>query len=164
MDKYLVKKAEIDDMEARAKEHFLNPNALRASKSLGDLTGLAGFGFHIVEVAPGKNSTEFHVHSHEEECVYILSGRGLAFVGDEEHEVGAGDFIGYRAGGKAHSLTNTGDETLKYIVVGQRRDFDICDYPNLNKRLYRQRDTPSQLVDFENIETLGGPVINPATD
>ncbi len=158
MEKYLVKKAEIDGMEASAKKHFLNPNGQRASKSLGDLTGLTGFGFHIVEVAPGKDSTEFHVHSHEDECAYILSGRGLAFIGDEEHEVAAGDFIGYRTGGKAHNLTNIGDEMLKYIVVGQRCDFDICDYPHKNKRIYSSKDGAWDLVDLENIETSPGPI------
>ncbi|MEH6629363.1 MAG: cupin domain-containing protein [Halopseudomonas aestusnigri] len=158
MDKYLIKKAEIDGMEARTADHFLNPNAQRTGKSLGDLTGLTGFGFHIVEVAPGKDSTEFHVHSHEEECLYILSGRGLAFIGDEKHEVSSGDFIGYRTGGKAHSLTNIGDEALKYIVVGQRCDFDICDYPKLNKRIYCTKEPAFDLVDIADIEVIAGNV------
>ncbi|WP_419903374.1 cupin domain-containing protein [Kiloniella sp.] len=158
MDKYLLTKTEIDAMEGTDKVHFLNPNAQRSNKSLGDLTGLRGFGFHIIEVEPGRESTECHVHYQEDECVYILEGRGLAFIGGEEHEVSAGDFIGYRAGGKAHSLTNTGDETLKCIVVGQRLDFDIGDYPNQNKRIYRTKDRAWDLVDIDDIKVIGGNV------
>jgi uncharacterized cupin superfamily protein len=66
MDKYLVTKEEIDDYEGLSKTHFLNDNAKRVNKSLGDLTGLTGFGFHIIEIEPGRESTEFHKHYHED--------------------------------------------------------------------------------------------------
>jgi len=69
-DKYLLKATEIAKLEATAKTHFLNENAKRLNKSLGDLTGLTGLGFHIIEVAPGHESTEFHKHHHEDECTY----------------------------------------------------------------------------------------------
>ena len=39
MDKYLITKEEIDDYEGLSKTHFLNDNAKRVNKSLGDLTG-----------------------------------------------------------------------------------------------------------------------------
>ena len=42
-------KSEIEDMEALSKAHYLNKDAVRSNKSLGDLTGLTGFGFHIVD-------------------------------------------------------------------------------------------------------------------
>ncbi|MDC2887927.1 cupin domain-containing protein [Psychrosphaera algicola] len=131
MDKYLVTKEEIDAYEGIDKTHFLNPNAKRINKSLGDLTGLSGIGFHIIEVKPGYVTTETHVHYSEEECVYVLEGNGEAIVGNEVYEIKAGDFIGYRAGGEAHNIKNTGTETLKCIVVGQRLDSDMADYPNL---------------------------------
>ena len=56
MEKYVVKKSEIENMEGLAKQHFLNPNAKRVNKSLGDLTGLQNIGFHIIEVPPGYES------------------------------------------------------------------------------------------------------------
>ncbi len=37
----------------------------------------------------------------------------------------------------AHELKNTGDETLVILVMGQRLDQDVADYPDKNKRLYR---------------------------
>ena len=81
MDKYLLTKDEIESLKGTDKTHFLNQNAKRLNKSLGDLTGLNNIGFHIIEVEPGHESTEFHVHYFEEECVYILEGTAESLIG-----------------------------------------------------------------------------------
>lgn len=151
MDRYIVTRQEIEDFDGVEKTHFLNENAQRRNKSLGDLTGLNRIGFHIIEVAPGRETTELHMHYHEEECVYILEGTAEATIGDQTVAVSAGDFIGYRAGGEAHALKNTGDSTLRCIVVGQRADHDVADYPRLQKRIYRNTGMPWNLVDLENV-------------
>jgi uncharacterized cupin superfamily protein len=151
VDKYLVTKEEIEQFEGISKTHFLNDNARRINKSLGDLTGLTGFGFHIIEIQPGYESTEFHKHYHEDECVYILEGVAEARIGNEIFSVKAGDFLGYRAGGEAHALRNNSDALLKCIVVGQRLEHDVGDYPKLNKRIYRQKNMPWNLVDIDVI-------------
>lgn len=151
MDTYLIKKQDIENLQGLEKTHFLNNKAKRINKSLGDLTGLTGFGFHIIEVEPEHYTTEMHKHYHEDECVYILSGNGQAFIGDEELSVGPGDFLGYRAGGLAHTIKNTGSETLRCIVVGQRLEHDVGDYPRLGKRIYRQKGLPWNLVDLKSI-------------
>lgn len=148
----MVTKQEIETYEGIEKTHFLNANARRQNKSLGDLTGLNKIGFHIIEIPPGKDSTELHVHYFEEECVYILAGEAEASIGDKVYSVQAGDFIGYRVGGEAHKLTNTGSSILRCIIVGQRLDHDVADYPNLNKRLFRNGGMPWNLVDIKNIE------------
>ena len=158
MDKYLITKAEIDAMPATEKQHFLNDKAVRQNKSLGDATGIDGFGFHIIEIAPGFESTEYHRHFHEDECCYVLAGTGQVIIGDETFPVGEGDFIGYRKGGLAHTMINTGETTLKCIVVGNRYDHDVGEYPKKNKRIYRNRNLPWELVDSHAIETLGGTV------
>ena len=152
MDKYVVTKEEIESYAGLDKTHFLNDNARRTNKSLGDLTGLTGFGFHIIEVAPGRESTETHRHYHEDECVYVLEGEAEAVIGDQTMTVRAGDFIGYRAGGEAHSLRNIGETVLKCIVVGARLDFDMADYTRLRKRIYRVKGKPWNLVDWDDIE------------
>lgn len=151
MDKYLVTKEEIEQLEGLSKTHFLNQNAKRVNKSLGDLTGLTGFGFHIIEVQPNHESTELHKHYYEDECVYVLEGTAEADIGGDTYAIKAGDFIGYRAGGAPHALRNTGKSLLKCIVVGQRLDHDVGDYPKLNKRLYRHKNMPWNLVDIANV-------------
>ncbi|MEX2961784.1 cupin domain-containing protein [Microbulbifer sp. TYP-18] len=151
MSEYILKKAQIVAMEGEHKVHFLNPNAVRRNKSLGDLTGISGFGFHIIELEPGRESTEYHCHRFEDECVYILQGEAQVQIGEEIHTVTAGDFIGYPAGGPPHTMRNTGRELLRCIVVGQRLDHDVADYPNKNKRIYRNRGLPWELVNHSDI-------------
>lgn len=150
---YILRAADIAAMAGLAKTHFLNPEAQRVNKSLGDATGLTGLGIHLIEVAPPHESTEIHVHYHEDEAVFILSGTAIARIGDDEHAVSAGDFIGYRKGGLAHGLRATGTETLRVLVIGQRLDHDVTDYPRLGKRLYRNAGLPWNLVDHDQIES-----------
>jgi uncharacterized cupin superfamily protein len=148
---YIVTAAEIAAMDGLAKTHFLNPKAQRINKSLGDLTGLTGFGFHIIEVEPGAETTEYHMHHFEDECVFVLSGHATAEIGEQKHTIGPGDFIGYRKGGLAHTIVNTGDEPLRCIVVGERLAQDVGDYPRQRKRIYRNAGLPWNLVDHDAI-------------
>ncbi len=150
-DTYLMKAAEIAAMDGLGKTHFLNDNAKRINKSLGDATGLTGLGIHIIEVAPGFETTEYHVHHFEDEAVYILSGTGTATIGDEDHPIGPGDFIGYRKGGLAHTIVNTGAETLRILVMGERLAHDVGDYPRKGQRIYRNAGLPWDLAPHEAI-------------
>ena len=38
-----------------------------------------------------------------------------------------------------HNLRNPFDENLVYMMGGERREFEIADFPRLNKRLIRDR-------------------------
>ncbi len=154
MSKYVVTQNEIEQMEGEKKTHFLNPNAVRTGKSLGDLTGISGFGFHLVEIKPDNESTEYHVHKFEDECVYILEGEAEVTIGTEISSVSQGDFIGYRACGLPHTMKNTGSSTLKCIVVGQRLAHDVADYPNKDKRLFRNQGQGWDLVDISDLEKI----------
>jgi len=156
MDKYIVRREEIEAMQGLEKNHFLNPAARRRNKSLGDLTGLSAIGFHLIEVQPGYASTEQHLHYQEEECLYVLEGEAQAAIGDESFTIRAGDFVGYRAGGASHKLTNTGATVLRCIVVGQRLDYDVADYTELQKRLFRVAGRAWNLVDISDIEEPEG--------
>lgn len=151
-EKYILRAVDIESMKGLHKAHFLNDNAVRVNKSLGDETGLTGFGVHIIEVEPGFDTTEFHVHHHEDECVLILEGAATARIGDETFTVSTGDFIGYRKGGLAHSLKNTGDSTLKCLVVGERLPHDVGDYPDKQKRIFRNIGLAWNLVDHKALE------------
>lgn len=150
-EKYILKKEDIEKNDGLRKTHFLNSNAQCINKCIGDIVGLTGFGFHIMEVQPGYDSTEHHFHYNEDECVYVLSGEGTATVGEEVFSVSEGDFLGYRKGGLAHSLKNTGTSVLKCIVVGQRLESDVVDYPNQEKRIFRSKGLSWKVVDFSNV-------------
>lgn len=142
---------DIARMEGVRKVHFLNPDAVRINKSLGDATGLKRLGAHMISIAPGHHSSEMHAHHQEEECIFVVSGYGTAHLGERSVRIGPGDFIGCPTDGTAHQLVNTGDVPLVCLVVGQRLPFDISDYPRLGKRLYRH-DDQWDVVSISQIE------------
>jgi uncharacterized cupin superfamily protein len=90
-----------------------------------------------VRLLKGDTSSVLHMHHQDEEWVYILSGRGIANIGDEQHAVGPGDFMGFAAGSLPHNLHNPNEEDLVYLVGGNRWPYDVCDYPKAGKRRYR---------------------------
>lgn len=135
--KYLLTEAEIEILEGEKVTHFLNSNAIRYNKSLGDAVGMSNMGVHMIYIDPGFDSTEFHKHLYEEECIYIISGTGKLTIEEDIYQVNKGDFIGLPANKVAHALFNNGSEMLICLVMGQRLKHDIADYPNQSKRIYR---------------------------
>lgn len=124
-------------MAEHARQHAFNPNGLRHTRSLGDALGLQQLGVHLVRLESGRDSTEYHTHAHDEEWIYILSGRGLAEIGDRKAEVKAGDFMGFVASSLPHTLTNPFSEDLVYLVGGTRHAYDVVDYPRRGVRSYK---------------------------
>ena len=57
-----------------------------------------------------------HVHADQDKMYVVLAGRGQAQVGEEVHEVEAGDLI-LATAGVMHGLKNTGTEPLSVLVV-----------------------------------------------
>lgn len=53
-------------------------------------------------------------------------------------------------------LISTGEAVLKCIVVGQRLDHDVGDYPDRNKRIYRNAGMAWNLVDLDAIDDPSG--------
>ena len=150
-NKYLLRKDEIHVMKGDVKAHFLNENAVCTSKVLGDPTGLTGIGVSIIEIPPGRDSTEPHLHHREDECVYVLSGEGAAQIGNDTVAIAEGDFLGYRKGGLPHGITNTGEKLLRCLVIGQRGDTDLVDYPEKDIRMFRTKGVDWNVMDREDI-------------
>lgn len=68
------------------------------------------------ELLPPGKSVMPHHHEVLEEIYYILSGVGVMVIGDETRVVGAGDAI-YIPTGQRHTLTNTGMEPMRVVLV-----------------------------------------------
>ena len=140
-NKYILKSTDIENMDGERKVHFLNKNAVRINRSLGDTVGMKNLGVHMISVAPGRDTTEFHKHWYEEECIYVISGAGTVTIGDDTYEISQGDFIGFPGNEIAHSLTNNSKQELICLVVGQRLEQEVSEYPNKGKRLYKNSGT-----------------------
>lgn len=154
MTKVLISKAEQDAMEHEARVHFLNKSAVRLCKTLSDPVGLKALGVHHIEIEPGKDTTEFHFHHNEEECIYMLSGTLELRVGEAVHTLSAGDFVGHPTGGEPHLMRNVSTESATYLLFGQRLEKDVVDYPDIKKRLLIDGDATT-LIDLNDSDTQG---------
>ena len=135
--------------------HPLNPNSEMHGVSLSELVGLRRLGLHSVRLPPGKESCIYHSHTTEEEFFYILSGRGVAEIDDEEYEVGPGDFMGFPTPSVGHHLKNPFDEDLVYLVGGERKSVEIAEFPRLRKKVIRDGREGAFMVDMDRLEPLG---------
>lgn len=98
--------------------------------------GLTQFGAAFETLHPGKQSSQMHWHSHEDEFLYMLDGRLLVIEDGEETEIGPGDACVWRAGvDVAHCLRNHTDAPAHYLIVGTKNpEQDVCSYPGLDLR------------------------------
>ena len=155
MDKRpLLTAADIEAMTEVAHVHQFNDNAVRHTRSLGDALGLEHMGVHLVRLEPGRDSTQFHFHHVDEEFVYILSGRGVAELGEETCEIGPGDFMAFARRSVPHNMSNPFDEDLVYLMGGNRSELDVCDYPRIERRMYRVFGN-KEYVDEDNLHPVG---------
>ena len=149
MDKPSLNIVRAADIAAHAQEfsHPWNPESLMRGTQLARSVGLKRTGVNFIRIPAGKESFAYHSHQHEEEWIYVLSGRALALIDDVEYEVGPGDFIGFPAPSVAHHLRNPGPEDLVYLVGGENRENEIADFPRLGKRMVR-RGKDVEIVDL----------------
>jgi uncharacterized cupin superfamily protein len=160
----LLWKAEELGAQERVFSQRLNPNSHLRRTGLSRLAGLTRAHVSLGRIPPGKDSFAYHAHRYEEEWVYILSGRAIADIDGQSHEVGPGDFMGFPTSGIAHLLRNPFDAELVYLMGGEAVPLDVLDYPALGKSFllvygkgvpeFYELGTPSKPFDF--VEQSGG--------
>ena len=151
LPKPLLKSEAIKQLPEQKFSHPLNPNSEISGVSLSEAVGLQRIGFHLATIPPGKESFIYHSHQFEEEFIFILSGKGIAEIDNQEFEVSSGDFIGFPTPSVAHHLRNPFEEDLIYIMGGERREYEIADFPRLQKRMFRN-DKQVQIADLDNLK------------
>jgi uncharacterized cupin superfamily protein len=134
--KYLVRADEIAERAVKA-SHPWNPNSEFTGTRLAVLCELTRVGVNLMKVSPGKESFVYHSHEREEEWIYVISGRGVVEIEDDELEVGSGDFMGF-PNGVAHHLRNPYEEELVYLVGGENVDIEVANFPRLGRRMIRK--------------------------
>jgi uncharacterized cupin superfamily protein len=145
--------AELAGMPERRHVHQFNANAVRLTRTLGLAAGLAGIGVHLVRLEPGRDSTQHHWHDADEEFIYILTGRAIAWIGADRHAVGPGDFMGFPAPSPAHSLSNPFDTDVLYLMGGERHSVDLVHYPQIERTLVKSHGT-RRWVSWADLHTL----------
>jgi uncharacterized cupin superfamily protein len=84
---FIVHASEIGQRE-QSFSHRWNPKSQLIGVQLSRALGLKRTAVSIARMPPGKESFVYHSHRHEEEWLYILSGRGIAEIDSEKIEVG----------------------------------------------------------------------------
>ena len=108
-----------------------------SARRLGKPAGAKAIGINHVELQPSKTSFPCHFHTGIEEGIYVLSGSGEMRIGPARVPVKAGDYIAFPPGpDHAHTLTNTGQQTLQYLSLSNQNTTDVVGYPDSNKFLF----------------------------
>lgn len=110
-------------------EPFASRVAKREKRQLGDVFGLENFGVNLTRLQPGGESALFHLHSKQDEFVYILEGEPTLVTENGEIMLHAGMCAGFPANGAAHHLINRTDKDVAYLEIGDRTPGDEGSYP-----------------------------------
>lgn len=110
-------------------EPFASMMAGRQKRPLGDVFGLANFGVNLTRIAPGAVSALQHVHTRQDEFIYILEGRPTLVLDGEDMQMEPGMVMGFSAGGAAHHVENRTDCDCLVLEIGDRTAGDEVRYP-----------------------------------
>ena len=101
----------------RKNSKFTKFNEFSTNLLMGECnTGSKDISIQITDVRP--NGMQF-LHSHAQaQCYYIVSGKGLMIIDDENKEVVEGDAI-FVPPHSLHGIKNTGSCTLIYLTANQ---------------------------------------------
>ncbi len=149
----LVRGTAIAAMEERAHLHQFNVDAIRLTRTLGVLAELTDIGIHLIRLQPGNDSTQFHHHDADEEFIYVLEGSAIAWIGDSQFRVDAGDFMGFPTPSPGHSLHNDSEHDLLYLVGGERNQADVVHYPRIRRTMIKSFGQ-RRWVDWSDLHDL----------
>lgn len=102
----------------------------RVKRRLGDAFGLQNFGVNLTRLQPGSISALRHVHTRQDEFIYVLEGRITLLTDAGDAELEAGHCAGFRAADGAHQVVNRSDAVAVYLEIGDRLPNDVVTYPN----------------------------------
>jgi uncharacterized cupin superfamily protein len=118
----------------------------REKRALGAALGLKRIGINQTVLAPGKESSMRHWHTHEEEFVYVLSGEVVLRTDAGEQVLKAGMCAGFAPStdgtGDGHQLVNRSTRPAVYLEISDRVAGDSAFYPDVDL-VYHGDDAPA---------------------
>jgi len=105
----------------------------REKRALGDPLGLKTIGINHAVLAPGKESSMRHWHTHEEEFIYVLSGEVVLVTDAGEQLLKAGTCAGFPLGTQdGHQLVNRSSQPAVYLEISNRDPKDRAYYSDVD--------------------------------
>ena len=93
----------------------------RERRRIGDALGLTKIGVNLTTLAPGKESSMRHWHTHEDEFIYIVEGEVVLRTDAGEQALSAGMCAGFAAGdANGHQLINRSGAPAVYLEISNR--------------------------------------------
>lgn len=126
----------------------------REKRALGDAVGLTKIGVNLTRLAPGRESSMRHWHTHEDELIYVLEGEVVLRTDNGEQTLVAGMCAGFPAGSQdGHQLINRSNQPAVYLEISNRDERDMAHYsdsdvdmlwnsPNARGKITRRDGTP----------------------
>lgn len=113
----------------------------RAKRALGDAVGLTKIGINHSTLAPGKESSMRHWHTHEDEFIYMLSGEVVLVTDAGEQLLTAGMCAGFPASvdgksGDGHQLVNRSSQPAVYLEISNRDSRDTAEYSDVDMKFH----------------------------
>ncbi len=102
----LADEVEYEKVEWGLTKELITPQTVRSQK----------IKVKITEYLPG-HVHKLHVHPHQEEVLYVLSGKGITDTQDGEKEIGPGSTVFVPAGITHTTWNSSNSESLKVIVI-----------------------------------------------
>ena len=123
-----------------------------ATRDLGSHAGAHKLVLAHDDLPAGCLNNPRHWHTVAEECFFVLSGTGIARIGDAEHPLRAGSFFlrAPRTGVPHH--VEAGPDGLELITMGDRVPNDVCVYPDSGKVQVR----PGVFLPISELEYFDG--------
>ena len=123
----MQKKSALDPRELAAESSCSYPEPYRsrvmprAKRRLGDAFGLTKIGINLTILAPGKESSMRHWHTHEDEFIYMVAGEVVLRTDAGEQTLRPGMCAGFPAGdANGHQLVNRSDAPAVYLEMSNR--------------------------------------------
>lgn len=140
-----------DDWELESKEEWAAGRSTRLPRG-------AKIGATLYEIGPGETSGYYHFHHGAEELLVVLRGRPTLRDPSGERQLADGDVVHFPVGPDgAHQLINRSDESVRYLVAGNRSSPEAVEYPD-SRQLSVMAFTESQLgAPLWDIRTLDDP-------
>lgn len=104
-----------------SKEKIWKPHGPMLDADFSRVLGTNKIAVHWVRLPPNQRSSTPHAESHEEEFVYIVSGRPHAWINGYIYQLEPNMAVGFPAGsGFAHTFINNTQHDVEMIVLGER--------------------------------------------
>jgi uncharacterized cupin superfamily protein len=96
--------------------------------------GAEHLGASLYELDPGVAVCPYHWHAAEEELLIVMEGGPSLRTPEGWRELEPGDVARFPVGSAgAHQIANRGSERARVLLLSQRKDPEVCGYPDSRK-------------------------------